>query len=155
MNPASILSPRGQRMVELGGERAWLQRVKGDIVVSYQWMQIPGKKLPHPCMTLFPAVLKMDGGAYVIPQDNAYEYGDNRGGPTPHLLTAALNAATSMGFFADQFTVFRIVDIIVEGLSDLIRMPSEQPGSFNIERSVLGIEARAKVDGRVIHEEVI
>lgn len=150
----TLLSANGQRMVELGGERAWLQRVKGDICVSYQWLHV-GKKEPSACMTLFPTVMKMDGGAYAIPQDNAYEYADSSGNPTPFLMVAAFNAAQTMGFFPDQSTVFRIVDIIVEGLPDLIRMPSEQPGVLNLDRIVHGIEARASVGGTVIHEEVI
>lgn len=151
---SSILSARGQTMVELGGERTWLQRVKGDICITFQWLHV-GKKEPQACMVLFPATLKLDGGAYAIPQENAYEYVTSNGNPTPYLLTAALNAATSMGFFPDQSTVFRIVDIIVDNLPDLVRMPSEQPGELNLERIVRGIEATAKVNGQVLHQEVI
>ena len=151
---SSILSARGQRHIELGGDRCWEQRVKGDICVSYQWLDI-GKKEPAACMVLFPTTLKLDGGAYAIPQDNAWEYADSKGGPTPYLLTAAFNAAATMGFFPDRSTVFRIVDIIVDGLPDLVRMPSEQPGELNIERMILGIEAQAKVGGKVMHQEVI
>lgn len=151
---SSILGATGQNWVECGGERSWEQRIKGDIVVSYQWLHA-GKKEPQACMVLFPVVAKMDGGAYAIPQDNAYEYSDASGGPTPYLLTAAMNAATSMGFYADQATVFRIVDIIVDGLPDLIRMPSDQPGALDLKRAIHGIEATAKVDGRVIHQELI
>jgi hypothetical protein len=106
-------------------------------------------------MVLFPTVPKMDGGAYAIPQENAYEYSDSTGGPTPYLLTAAMNAAVSMGFYADQSTVFRIVDIIVDGLADLVRMPSDQPAKLDIARPVYGIEATAKVDGQIVRQEVI
>lgn len=151
---SSILGPAGQTWVELGGERVWEQRVKGDIVVSYQWL-MAGKEHPQACMVLFPVTPKLDGGAYAIPQDNAYEYSDNKGNPTPYLLTAALNAATSMGFFPDQSTVFRIVDIIVDGMVDLIRMPSDQPERLELEKPVFGIEATAKVNGEVVHQEVI
>ncbi len=151
---SGILSPRGQRMVELGGDRCWEQRIKGDIVISYQWLHVGGKE-PQACMVLFPATLKLDGGAYAIPQENAYEYADASGGPTPYLLIAAHNAAATMGFFPDKSTVFRIVDIIVEGLPDLIRMPSEQPGQLNLDRIVHGIEATARVNGQVIHQEVL
>lgn len=151
---SSILGANGANWVELGGERTWEQRVKGDIVVSYQWLHV-GKKEPQACMVLFPAVAKLDGGAYAIPQENAYEYADKTGGPTPYLLTAAMNAATSMGFFPDESTVFRIVDVIVDGLADLIRMPSDQPGQLAIKRALHGIEATAKVNGQVIHQEVL
>ena len=66
-----------------------------------------------------------------------------------------MNAATSMGFYPDQSTVFRIVDVIVDGLPDLIRMPSDQPGQLDIKRAIHGIEATAKVNGNVIHQELI
>lgn len=151
---SSILGPTGQNWVELGGERCWLQRVKGDIVISYQWLLV-GKKEPQGCMVLFPSVEKMDGGAYAIPQENAYEYVTSSGNPTPYLLTAAYNAAQSMGFFPDQSTVFRIVDIIADGLADLIRMPSEQPAALDIARPIHGIEATAKVEGQIVRQEVI
>ena len=151
---SSILGATGANWVECGGERTWEQRIKGDICVSYQWLMV-GKKEPQACMVLFPTVPKMDGGAYAIPQDNAYEYSDASGGPTPYLLTAAMNAAISMGFYADQSTVFRIVDIIVDGLADLIRMPSDQPGQLDIKRTIHGIEATAKVNGQIVHQELI
>lgn len=152
---SSILGARGANWVELGGDRCWgQQRVKNDIVVSFQWL-MTGKRDPEACMVLFPTVPKMDGGAYAVPQGNAYEYSDNKGNPTPHLLTAAYNAAQSMGFFPDQSTVFRIVDIIVDALPDLLRMPSDQPEALDIKRAVLGIEASAKVAGQTIVQEVI
>ena len=151
---SSILGATGQNWVECGGDRSWEQRVKGDIIVSYQWLMC-GKKEPSACMVLHPTVPKMDGGAYAIPQDNAYEYSDASGGPTPYLLTAAMNAATSMGFYPDQSTVFRIVDIIVDGLPDLIRMPSDQPGALDLKRAIHGIEATAKVNGQIVHQELL
>lgn len=152
---SSILGATGANWVECGGDRVWEQRIKGDICVSYQWLDV-GKKEPQPCMVLFPVVPKLNsGGAYAIPQDNAYEYSDATGGPTPYLLTAAMNAATSMGFYPDQSTVFRIVDIIVDGLPDLVRMPSDQPGALDIQRAIHGIEATAKVNGQVMYEELL
>lgn len=151
---SGLLGPSGANWVEVGGERCWLQRVKGDIVVSFQWLMV-GKKEPQACMVLFPAMLKLDGGAYAIPQENAYEYVTSNGDPTPYLMVAAMNAATSMGFYPDQSTVFRIVDIIVDGLPDLIRMPSDQPAALEVVKPVLGIEARAKVNGQIIHQEIL
>lgn len=151
---SSILSARGSRVVELGGEHSWLQRSKGDIVANYQWLDI-GNREPEACLVLFPQTLKLEGGAYVIPQGNAHEFCTNKGDPTPHLLTAAYNAAVTMGFFPDQSTVFRIIDIIAEGLPDLVRMPSEQPRALDLKRQVVGIEASARVGGQTFHEEVI
>jgi len=156
MSSNSILGPTGQNWVALGGERSWgQQRVKGDICCSFQWLEMPGFDDPHPCMVLFPTVMKLDGGAYAIPQDNAYQYARRDGSPTPHLMASAVKAAMQMGFFPDQSTVFRIIDIIMDSLPDLVKMPSTQPGEFNLQRIVHGIEATAKVGGRVVHQEVI
>ena len=154
----SILGPTGQPMVQLGGERAWLQRVLGDIVACFQWLDRPDidPEGPHPCLVLYPAARRMEAGAYVIPQKNAWAYADNRGNPTPQLLASAFQAAAQLGFFPDSMTVHRVVDIIVEGLPDLIRMPSEQPGELNTRReAVYGIEASAAINGKTIHQEVL
>jgi len=154
---ASILGPNGQRMVELGGERAWLTRTKGDIVVSFQWLHIDelDREAPVPCMCLFPAVRHMDTAAYVIPQRNAYAYASNRGGQSPALVGLAFKACAHMGFFPDRMTVHRVMDIVLENLADLIKMPSEQPGALDIKRRVLGLEASARVNGKTLIEEVL
>ena len=155
MNNVTILGPNGTPYVELGGERAWLQRVTGDIVVSYQWLDV-GEKEPSPCMVLFAASRRCLAGAYVIPQKNAHYFADNRGRPTTHLLLAGRNAIQQMGFDAnDRATVKRAIDIIVDGLADLVRMPSDQPGALHIDCIVRGIEARAKVGDKVFHQEVL
>lgn len=155
---ASILGPSGMPMVELGGERAWLVRVKGDIVCSFQWLDRPAisKEGPHPCMALYPAVPRMEAGAYVVPYRNIWAYANEDGSPSEHLLNAAFQATIDMGFFPDQCTVHRVVDIIVDGLEDLKKMPSEQPAHLNTRKAEhFGIEASAKINGRTIHQEVL
>ena len=151
---ASILGPRGTPMVELGGERAWLQRVIGDIVCSYQWIDI-GEDDPSPCMVLFPAARHMDTAAYVIPQRNAYAYATSRGDPTPDLMGCAFKAAQHMGMWPDKSTISRIMTIVIEGLPDLVRMPSDQHADLNIKRLVQGIEATVKINGRVVSEDLL
>lgn len=154
---ASILGPNGQRMVELGGERAWLTRTKGDIVCSFQWMHIDDidPDAPVACMCLFPAMRQMDVGAYVIPQRNAHEYATSSGEQSPALLGLAFKACAHMGFFPDRMTVHRVMDIVLENLPDLIRMPCDQPSDLNIKRIVQGLEARATINGKTIREEVL
>jgi hypothetical protein len=154
---ASILGPNGQRIVELGGERAWRQRVTGDIVSSYQWMHIDeiDDSAPVACLCLFPALRHVETAAYVIPQSNAYLYAARDGGVTPQLVGLAFKAAVHMGFHPDKTTVHRIMDIVVDGIPDLIAMPSEQPGALDIKRAILGIEAQATINGRVIQSEVL
>lgn len=149
-----IIGVSGRQITEIGGEKVWEQRVKGDIVVSYQWLMVGGKDA-QACMCLHPVIPKIEGGAYAIPQENAYEYADSSGNPTPHLLMAAYNAAVSMGFFPDKSTVFRVVDIIVDGLEDLVRMPSDAPGAYDVAKVIAGIEATIRVEGKVMHEALI
>jgi hypothetical protein len=151
---ASILGPRGTPMVELAGDRAWLKRTIGDFVCSFQWIDI-GEETPSACMALFPANRHMDVAAYVIPQRNAWAYADNRGEPTRDLVGAAFKAVVHMGLFPDRMTVKRVIDIIVEGLPDLVKMPSEQPQSLHVARALLGIEASAEINGKRFHEEVL
>ena len=151
---SSILGPNGSRLVEMGGERAWRVRTKGDIVVSFQWLDIGGEE-PEACMCLFPALRRMETGAYVIPQANAYAYATRDGGATEQHVGLAFKAAIHMGFFPDKSTIQRIMDAVVENIPDLIEMPSEQPGALNIKRAVMGIEATASVNGRTIVSEVL
>ena len=149
----SLLGPRGTPMVELGGDRAWLVRTKGDIVCSYQWLDI-GEEEPSACMVLFPAARRLDVQPYVIPQENAWRFADRNGHATPHAIKAGFVAACDMGF-PDRSTVHRIVDVILDGLGDLVRMPSSQPHDLHVERAVLGIEARGTINGHVVAEEVL
>lgn len=155
---ASILGPNGTPMVELGGERAWRQRVIGDVVCSYQWLDLrthgESSEGPEPCMVLFPAHRRMETGAYTIPQRNAWSYADNKGNPTPQLLGTAFKAAITLGFdMNDRAAIKRMVDIIVDGIPDLVHMPSDQPAALEIKRHRQGIEAAVKVNGREIHHE--
>ena len=159
---SSILGPNGTPMVDLGGERAWRQRVIGDVVCSYQWLDLrawgePGAEdEPEPCMVLFPALRRMETGAYTIPQRNAYVYADNKGRPTEWLFRAAHAACETLGFSSwDKSAYMRVLDVIVEGIPDLIQMPSTQPTALEVRRPVAGIEIKATAAGQMLHAEVI
>ncbi|ARU06147.1 hypothetical protein CCO03_17015 [Comamonas serinivorans] len=148
--------------MDLGGGRAWKQRVKGDIVVSFQWLELwklgdeTAPHEPEPCLVLFSAHRRMDAGAYVIPQRNAFMFATNKGQPTQHLCLAAAKAAATLGFsLTDRSAATRIVDIVLDELAELIYMPIEQPDALTTQRPVSGIEASVKVGGQVIHEEVV
>lgn len=153
----NILAPSGLPMVQLGGDRAWRQFVKGDIVVSLQWIDRPDidPDGPHPCMVLFPRSSRMDAGAYVIPQKNAFAFCEKDGSPTPHLMGTAFKAAGTMGFFPDQSTIHRVIDAICEAMADLVRMPSTQPLALEIKRAAIGAELTAKVNGKTVAEGTI
>lgn len=157
----SLLGPSGSPYVELGGERAWRQRIKGDIVVSYQWLDLQAHDPsfpddgPVPCMVLFAANRRIEAGAYTIPQRNAHAYAQPNGEPTIALIGAAMKACMTLGFdMNEKLTRYRMVDAIVEGIPDLILMPSDQPGALDIKRATQGIETIVRAGGRVLHEEL-
>jgi hypothetical protein len=156
-----ILGTSGRPMVELGGTSAHRQFIKGDIVCSLQWLDLGGEDGPEPCAALFPTSRRMEAGAFVVPQAKAYEYFTPQGNPTAHLMGAAFKACAQMGFHPDRSTVFRVIDVLTDAAPDLVKMPSSLPASVQEairkegERNVMGIEATASVNGKVIAERVI
>ncbi|WP_422097489.1 hypothetical protein [Variovorax sp.] len=162
MTDISLLGPRGTPMVELGGERAWRQYTKGDIVCSLQWLDLQAQDPafpedgPIPCMVLYHAFRRMETGAHVIPQRYAYLYGAREGKPTFHFFRAVVDACETIGFDRnDKSAQHRMMDLVVEALPDLILMPTEQPNALEIKRHRLGIEVTARAGGRELHSEVI
>jgi hypothetical protein len=156
MNQSSILGPSGNRMVELGSQSSWLIRQKGDIVCTFQWLDIGDESgEPQPCMCLYPVNKRMESGAYVLPQSETYRFADTKGNPTPHLMGSAFKAATAMGFFPDKSTIHRIMDIVVDGISDLVKMPSYVPTEVTKKGPIQGIEVTLKAGDKVIHEALV
>ena len=156
----SLLGPNAMPMVCIGGKGAWKQRQIKGILCSFQWVDLSAQGFEEgatACMCLLNPRSSMRG-AYVIPQPHAYLFGDKRGNPTSHLFTSGFAAAEQLGFdLRDKSAIGSIIDIIIEALPDLIWMPSEPPDSPDVilRNAVQGIEARARVNGKTIHEEVL
>lgn len=161
---AALLGPSARPMVAFGGKDAWKHRVIKGVHCSFQWLDLR----PHgfedtpdhacvPCMCLFrPHVLGCE--PFIVPQPHAYLYGDNKGNPTAHLFSSAFDAADGLGFdMRDKHALRTVVDIIIEGLPDLICMPSEPPEHSDVlvKAALMGIEATAKINGKVIREDVL
>lgn len=162
MAETSLLGPSGTPYVELGGERAWRQYSKGDMVCSLQWLDLQAQdpefpeEGPIPCMVLFHAFRRMETGAHVIPQRYAYLYGAREGKPTLHFFRAVVDACETLGFDRnDKAAQHRLMDLVVEAMPDLILMPSEQPTALEVQRQRLGIEVTARNGGKTLHSEVI
>lgn len=100
--------------VILGGPTALRVKRKGDIVISFQ--HINGEE----AMCLYPAIKKAGSGSYVVCLSAAHKYVEPE-----YLAQAAVTAAKVMGFEPDRSLLFRIKDIIIENLEDLIRMTPE------------------------------
>lgn len=162
MNGISLLGPRGMPLVELGGERAWRQYTKGDMVCSLQWLDLQSQDEAFPeagpiaCMVLYHAFRRLETGAHVIPQRYAYLYGASEGKPTFHFFRAVCDACETLGFDRnDKAAQHRMMDLVIGAMPDLILMPSEQPGALEVQRHRLGIEVTVKAAGKTLHSEVI
>lgn len=156
MNQPLILGQNGQRMVSFGGPECWKTATKGDIAISFQWLDTNHESGDdQPCMCLYKVNPTSRQGAYVLPQESAFMFADSRGKPTSHLFAGAFKAAVQMGFYPDKFTVHRVVDIVVEYLPELIRMPSAPQRPQLKNPLIQGIEMALKVDGKTIHEALI
>lgn len=102
--------------VSIDSTKAHLTRVHGEITAIYTWMN--GDRVLLLAATYRPGNAFVPGApVYVIRESNAHAY-DN-----PHQLAATANkAAEVLGL--GSTAVFKIADIIIEGLPDLIEMPS-------------------------------
>jgi hypothetical protein len=147
----NILDITGKKMVMLGGEHVWRQRITGDVVSEFKW--IDGE--PH--MILYRAVPTTKTGAYLIDMNDAHKYADSRsGGPSPTLMQDAIAACKAIGFYDDKFAVMRVMDIILDGLPDLLAMPPEPKASEIANRPTTGNdEISIKVNGQTVIEAVV
>lgn len=155
-----ILGRSGRPMVCLGGQAAYRQYRKGDLVASLQYLDLGDKdRGPEPVMAIFKADVHSDAGAFVISARRAHEYADSRGNPTPDLMLASIRCCEALGMFPDRFTAARIVDLIVDGLPDLILMPT-LPSQDTLDiiapkAAPQGIELTAKVNGKTFKEALL
>lgn len=137
--------------VMLGGAKAWKQRVLGDVVMSYQWID------EQPSLVLWPLRKRsLNAGAYALGLDVVHKYVKADGHPiSSYLIPQAIIAAEVMGMDSTTYTVRNIADAIMDGLEDLINMPPE-PVGMNAEQhaGVVG-EALIQVNGRtILHDEI-
>ena len=105
----------------LGGPDAWKIRKQRDIVVQYSWVN------GEPAMLMWPKRKPLGCVPYCIGLSHAWKYAKNTGYPTPYCIRQAVIAAKVMGTDAGRETVKHIVEIILDGLEDLVKMPEERP----------------------------
>lgn len=136
----------------LGGANARFQRVHGDIVASYQYVN------DERAMALWPREKKQHSAAFIVCDSAAWRYDPDRPrgewfgkqgelicGPL-YLMQQAMIAARVMGMDGNKSTVVRIATIIAEGLEDLVRLPPNMPPP---KPKPIG-EATLLIDGQVV-----
>lgn len=138
--------------VVIGGEKAWLKRQSGDIGIAYHWIN------EEPAMCLFPVRKRIaTAGSYIICLSAAFQYAHSNGHPNlEYMIPAATEAAETMGFSRqDTFIIKSIIDVICDGLPDLVSMPPEPPSM--VDRAVQEVcgEMSLKVDGTTITEREV
>ena len=97
----------------LDPRKAHLVRQHGDIIAIYTWVN------DERALVLIPAHRKPGNPWFIVCESAAYRY-DN-----PHYRPKqSRKAAEVIGMDETQTARFKIATIIIEGLGDLIRMPS-------------------------------
>jgi hypothetical protein len=97
----------------LGGPNSRFQRVHGDIVASYQYVN--GER----AMILWPRHRK-GVPAFIVCDSAAFKYDDPK-----YLASQGRKCAEMWGMESSATVWFRVATIIHEGLGDLIRLPPE------------------------------
>lgn len=147
---SNILHPSGHQMVMLGGD-VWDQRKTGDIISEFKWVD------GEPVMLIYKNVLGKTGKAYMIELKDAHMYATSAGHATQRLInTLCRDAARALNSEYDRATIMRLIDVIVDGLADLLRMPPEPKALEIANRPSSGNdELRIKIDGKTVIETVI
>lgn len=104
--------------IVLGGENARFQRVHGDVVASYQYVN--GER----AMVLWPRYRK-GVPAYIVCDSAAFKYDDPK-----YLAQQAKVACELWGMETSTVNWYKVAKIIHDGLGDLVRLPPlmAQPG---------------------------
>ncbi len=144
---STILSPSGHNMVMLGGD-VWDQRTTGDIISEFKWVN------GEPVMLIYKRVLGNSTKAYMIELNDAHEFALSSGAPSQKLLsTYCHDAAKALNSEHDKATIIRLIDVIMDGLGDLLNMPPEPKAHEIANRpTVHGDELKITVDGKTIVE---
>jgi len=138
--------------IELGGEKAWaVYRVSGGLILSYEWLD------DEPCLCVFPERQhgRKGSGALVVPLSCAHQWATADGYPDlRHAVPVAVKSADMMGLSISRAAVRHIIDAVVDGLPDLLRMPKRPRSADDVVKQAIG-DIKVVVNGRVTHEAEI
>lgn len=121
--------------------KAHLHRQIGDLVIIYTWVN------DERAMVLIPAYRK--GAAwYIVMESAAWKYEDSRA----YLAKQCATAAEVLGMEPSPNNWMKLATVILDGLPDLVEMPSAPPPDFM--REAIG-EMKLLADGQQIGGEDI
>lgn len=147
---STLFHPTGKPMVMLGGD-VYDQRVTGDIISEFKWVN------GEPVMLLYKRTLGRNTPAYMIEMKDAHEFALSNGNPSKQLLgKLCRDAAHALESEHDKATMFRLIDVILNGLADLLRMPPEPKALEEANRPSSGNDEIAiMIDGKTVFETTI
>ncbi len=125
--------------------KAHMSRVHGDITIIFSWIN------DERAMVLVPHMRK---GApwFVVMESAAHTWDDEDAKNIPLVIAKATKACDVLGIEPSPWNCRRVAGMIIDGLPDLIRMPSSPPAEYH-RASFGNMELRA--DGQVIAAEDI
>lgn len=125
--------------------KAHLSRVHGDITVIFSWVN------DERAMVLVPHLRK---GApwFVVMESAAHTWDDKDANNIPVVIAKASKACEVLGIEPSPWNCRRVAGMIIDGLPDLIRMPSSPPKEYY--RASFG-NMQLRADGDLIAAEDI
>lgn len=149
MQAPTMLGPSGKQLLAIGGEYAWKQFIKGDVMITLQWIN------DDPSICLFPAVPRIKPSAYVIGLSALFKYVESDGHPTRYMMEKSIDMAHALGFKPGKDICFRIMEMVLDAAQDLVHMPPTPQVVMKAEQgpSVGVLEVRQ--GGRVVMEREV
>lgn len=123
---------------------AHLVRYHGDIAAVYSWLE------DQRALFLVPH-LRPGAPWFVVPEPSAYAWNDEDPDTARDVAGRAAKACEVLGLEPTTRNAYRIAKIVVEGIPDLIKMPSKPPDRLG---AALG-EMRALAEGQLVGGEEI
>lgn len=126
-------------------KKTWLMREHRDLTAVYTWMN------DERCMILIPTY-RQKAPWYVVMESASYTWDDEDPANVPLVAAKAAKCCEVLGMEPTPANCNRVAAIIIDGLPDLIRMPSSPP----VEQYKTGFgKMELRAGGETIAQEVI
>lgn len=109
--------------VSVDTKKAFLHRTHGDLTVIFTWVN------DERAMVILPH-LRPGAPWYVVMEGAAYSWDDSVSTNVAQVARKATQACNVLGIEPSPTNCRRIAGIVIDGLPDLIRMPSAPPKEF-------------------------